>query len=446
MKLNFHFIIILIYEINKSYIYAFKFKTHNSGQILNNNHFKNNLNYRFLKEDTNKNSIIINSTKNNLYYINLEVGTPSQIFSVLLDTGSNLFWINNNNCNNCQSKSKFIPEKSTTFNSTNKLIGINYISGTLNGVISSDIIKFNNNKFNSIFNFILINESNINFELDGIFGLSKNIKDFDYKEFSPISQIYNSELYNNNYIIDFPNKNFFIGETPSYLDSYNNFSCKRKSIYNLNDYYWKCISKKIKLNNISFNSQENNIVFNSGLNSIVFSLNYQKYFNNIISQNKLLKEAKCEIKKSEENEQICTIICNNFDNLINSENDVYTKLFKEDFLTVFFEDRHNCIFFKLEDFYDEINQNFNLYFVDIPDNTIMLGIPLFEKYIVMLDKDNDEIIIYDRKKGIKYSEVYNSIWAKIAIFIMVTSIILIIIYYIYYRKKRISLYKLIYQK
>jgi len=228
---------------------------------------------------------------------------------------------------------------------------------------------------------------------------------------------------------------------------YHNISCERKSIYGLNNYYWKCISKKIKSHNIGYKSEENNIIFNSGINSVVFSLNYIDFFKNIISYNKLLGDAKCEISKTQENDLIYTLLCENFDKLINKENNEYVKLYEEDFISIYLDDNKNSISFKLEDLYDKVNKNFKLYFIEIPDNTIIAGIPLFEKYTIMFNKDEEQIIFFNDKNKIAYSGIDNiNIYSKIAIIIVFVSIILIIIYYIYYRKKSISLYKLIYQK
>ena len=171
MLLNFHIIFLLIYVTNKSFIYASELKDHKINSIFNNK----NLNLRKINSENINNKIILNRTNENLYYFSIEIGTPSQIFSVLLDTGSNFFWINDNRCIDCKSKRKFNSDESKTYNNTNKLININYISGDLIGTIVSDSIKFPNNKNISDFNFILINDSKIDFELDGIFGLSKNI-------------------------------------------------------------------------------------------------------------------------------------------------------------------------------------------------------------------------------------------------------------------------------
>ena len=432
MYLNFYFIILLIYIFNKSYIYALKFQTHKVPKTFNLNN-KIGFNLRNLQDENSKNKINLNFTNENLYYFNIEVGTPSQLFSILIDTGSNYFWINSNSCISCKSTRKFITDKSNTYNNTNKLINLNYISGNLKGTISSDIVKFNNNINISNFNFILVNESDINFELDGILGLSKNIKDFDNKELSPLNQIYKQKLFNNNiFTLDFPNKNFFIGEYPSYLNLYNNITCKRKSIYNLNNFYWKCIAKKIKFSESLYysNSNGHNIIFNSGLNSMVFSLNYMDFFKNVISNNKLLNKAKCQIKPSEENSLIYSLNCGDIINLINKEKSEYSKIYEENFLLIYFDnDKNSIIEFKLKDLYDELNKNFKLHFIDILDNTIIVGIPLFEKYIVTLNQDTDEIIIYNNKRIIYNSWFNRNILIKISIIIIVICSILILIFF-----------------
>ena len=446
MYINILFLFILICIMNISYVYALNFKTNKVTHNYNLHH-KTKHNNRILNEQNTRNNIILNSTKDNLYYFNIEIGIPSQSFSVLLDTGSNYFLVNNENCKGCTSNNKYISDKSQTYNYTSKSININYISGDLTGFTCSDFIKFTNNEHLLNLDFVLVNESNINFGLDGIFGLSKNIKDINNNELSPINQLFEKNISNNNiFVLDFPNNNFFIGEKPSYLDLYYNISCKRKSIYNLNDYYWKCISKKIKFSNSLDYSKENNIIFNSGINAMVFSFNYIDFFKNIILCNKLLNRAKCEIKKSEENEQIYSLICENIINLINNQKSEYTNIYEEKFLSIYFDDNFNSIEFDLRDLYDELNKNFKIYFIDIPNNTIVAGIPLFEKYIVTLNQDTNQNIIYYNKKRIYNSWFNQNILIKFSIIFVVICAILIFIYYIYYRKNRIFLYKLIYQK
>ena len=452
MYINFLFIIFLIYVLNISHIYAFNIKNHKNHLNFN---LKSNINVdsEIINKENKDNCISLKTTKDNLYYFDIEVGTPGQVFSVLVDTGSNFFWINNVKCSGCNSQKKFNLEASKTFNYTNNVLNLNYISGYLSGQISTDIIKLNNNIHFSNFNFVLINESNIDFELDGIFGLSKNIKDIDNYEFSPLNQIYKNSNFNNYiFTLDFPNKNLYIEGNPTYLNLYSNISCQRKSIHNLNNYYWKCISKYIQIDKSfikdkieNYFIKENNIIFDSGINSIVFSSNYIPLFRNILSNNKLLINAKCEIKSSKENFQIFSIFCENINNLFDKENEIYTKIFKDDFISIYLDDNKRFSL-NFENIYDKNNESFKLYFMDIPENTIILGIPFFERYIVSFNKDKDVIVIYDPEKENIFNKRIN---INLILIICIGAMIILIgsiIYYIYYQKNRISLYKLIYQK
>ena len=441
MYLNFLFLCILIIITDISYIYASESEIDRIKENLINNS-ETNYKLRKIKTKIINNYIILKKTDDNLYFFDINIGTPSQSFSVLLDTGSNFFWVTNDKCDNCNSKSKFIPEKSRTFISTNKPININYISGDLFGTISNDIIKFDNNKKIIDFNYILINESSINLELDGIFGLSKNIKDFNNSQYSPINQIFRNDNFDKKiFTLDFIHYNFYIGERPLYLNLYDNITCERKSIVNLNNYYWKCISKKlifINENNYNINiPKENNIIFNSGINSIVFSYNYISLFKKIISNNELLNESKCEIKETDDNVQIHSILCGKINK--NSE------LFTNKFISIYFDNNKKEVSLNLESIYDKVNNNFKLYFIDIPDNTIILGIPFFEKNIIMLNKETDEIIIYNNPKEVKYGEEVNKKLIAIIFIVIMILFIVLIIYYIYYQKYQISLYKLVYQ-
>ena len=126
MNLNFLFFIFLIYVINISCIYTFKLKKHSN--YLNFNLKSNNNHKSEISATENKeNSIILKSNKDNLYYFDIEIGTPGQIISVLIDTGSNYFWINNGKCVGCNSQKKFDKDKSNTFNNVNEQIKINYL-------------------------------------------------------------------------------------------------------------------------------------------------------------------------------------------------------------------------------------------------------------------------------------------------------------------------------
>ena len=127
MYICFYFIFLLINILNKSFIYALKFQTHKIQSTFKNinKKSKESFNLRNLNNENTNNKIDLNFTKENLYFFDIKIGNPSQTFSVLLDTGSNYFWINSDNCLGCGSKNKFITDNSKTYNFTNELININ---------------------------------------------------------------------------------------------------------------------------------------------------------------------------------------------------------------------------------------------------------------------------------------------------------------------------------
>lgn len=108
-----------------------------------------------------------------LYLININLGETKQEFSLILDSGSSYIWVYDNKCVSCKSKNKYIPEKSKTFLRSQENIKINYISGKIEGNLCRDDLYFNQNITISSFYFLLIYESNLEFEIDGIIGLSK---------------------------------------------------------------------------------------------------------------------------------------------------------------------------------------------------------------------------------------------------------------------------------
>ena len=433
MHFRFKYILFLIYILNKSYIYAFNYQSKKISPNIN-TFFNRYLNLRSFSNKNINNKISTNSNKEGLYYFDINIGTPFQQFSVLIDTGSNFFFINNNKCKGCNSKNGFITTESKTYNSINKFININYISGGVSGVISNDLIKINDNNILNL-SFFLINESNIDLEFDGIFGLSKNIKDINNTIYSPLNQLF----HDNFFLLDFPHHSFYISEIPSYFNNIKYFSCPRKSIYNLNNFYWKCMSEKVEFKN-NYNSNiimNNNIIFDSGINFVVLSLNYISFFQSVLDNNKILSKAKCEIRKSAENKFIYQLFCDNINNLILEEKIED----KEDFINIFFDNK-NSISFGLNDLYDKDKNVWKLYFIPLVNNTIILGIPFFEKYPILLSKDNDEIIIFNEQKNILEHKLNNksNINIILNVFIIIIIILFILLIYRIYKKRKNNQY------
>ena len=433
---------ILFFIINIFHAYSLKLTTN---KILNKN-LLSKISKSFLSNNkTNIKThghIPIFSSKEGIYSITINIGNPKQNFSLLLDTGSPYLWINDENCKGCKSQHNFIPSLSNTFNQSSERIKINYLSGEISGNICTDFIEFNSIDLKiQNFNFILINETNINFEFEGIFGLSKGLIDIQNSLYSTIYQILRKKLFKQNiFLFDFPKNNFYIGEIPSHLKKDNSFSFRNLKKNKYDGYYWHCIFEKLKFNNnneiITINtSKYNYIFFDSGLNCLIFPLNYTYIFEIIISNNKLLKNSECFIQLENEKNKIYSLNCkNNINNLVNGKNKKYKKIFNDEEFITFYLSKDKLIYLKLFDLYNKEENCFKIYFTNTPNNAIFLGIPFFEKYIILFDKDNNEIVIYDAIKKEKDNKNKFFIICS-SIFIPMISILFFFLIYKIIRKK-----------
>lgn len=385
-------------------------------------------------------NIPLTRTEDGLYTLKLSIGNPSQEFSLLLDTGSPLLWINSNNCIGCKSQNKYNSLQSSSYKSTKEVLSINYLSGEISGIIVQDTIKFYLNSFLIPYFYIfVVNQTNINFKYDGIFGLSRGVRNIYNLKYSTSNQLLENEILDENtFLFDFPHNNFYMDEIPSYLNRYTNFTCKSINGYKLNNYYWHCNYDNIESNNIqlisSDNKDENFIIFNSGVNSLIFPQKFMSSFYQIISNHKLLTDGKCTIKSQDSTNNLYALICENFDSLIKQNNKEYENMFNNDEFIVIYLFYGRKVNFKIKDLYDKEKASFKLYFTVTPNNAIILGVPFFEKYPILFDKDDGNIIIYD---GIRPKEE-SSASSKILVFLFIILIILLVVLlvYIILRNKR----------
>lgn len=447
MYLRKNFLFIFIFIINISHIYSIKFTTYK---------IKSDDNNKFSKKDmrsllyVNKNFTLkangyipLFSSGEGLYTFNLNIGNPSQQFNLLLDTGSALLWINNKTCIGCLSGNKFNPLQSQTFKPSQELININYLSGEISGIICQETIKFFLESFIiPYFNFILVNQSNIDFNLDGIFGLSKGVRNIHNLKYSALNQIYENEILEENiFFFDFSRNIFYMGEMPLYINKYNNFTCKSINGYKFNNYYWHCNYDKIKFNKnqlLSNENEDNYIIFDSGTNCLIFPYKYISLFYKIISENRLLSKSKCLVKINDTDNNLYTLICEDFNNLINQKNDEYKNFYlKEEFIT-FYLHFERKIYLTLNDIYDKEHSYFKIYFTVTPNNAIILGVPFFEKYPILFNKDNGNIVIYDEIKRKENSSILMTLFATIFILIIIILVFLLIYNIIMRKKKKIT--------
>jgi hypothetical protein len=83
---------------------------------------------------------------NTQYFVDVEIGTPAQTFSVVPDTGSSNLWIYSSNCKSipCRTHDTYNASKSSTFESEGDDFSILYGSGGIEGLTSKDIASFGN--------------------------------------------------------------------------------------------------------------------------------------------------------------------------------------------------------------------------------------------------------------------------------------------------------------
>ncbi|NXE50300.1 PEPE protein, partial [Casuarius casuarius] len=76
------------------------------------------------------------------YYGTIAIGTPPQEFTVVFDTGSSNLWVPSVYCSSaaCKNHKKFNPAKSDTFQSISETLSIQYGTGSMKGVVGSDVV------------------------------------------------------------------------------------------------------------------------------------------------------------------------------------------------------------------------------------------------------------------------------------------------------------------
>eukprot|EP01038_Epipyxis_sp_PR26KG_P005461 gene5461-7561_t len=92
-----------------------------------------------LKQDG---SIVINDYENSQYYGEIALGSPSQKFNVIFDTGSSDLWVASAQCDSsCGSHAKYDSSKSSTYVKNGTAFDITYGSGPVSGYQSIDTLS-----------------------------------------------------------------------------------------------------------------------------------------------------------------------------------------------------------------------------------------------------------------------------------------------------------------
>jgi saccharopepsin len=111
------------------------------------------------------------------YYGEISLGTPPQTFSVIFDTGSSNLWVPSTHCTSiaCFLHHRFDSDKSSSFKPNGTKFEIHYGTGSLEGIISNDVLGVGDIVVKSQDFGESVKEPGLTFafgKFDGIFGLA----------------------------------------------------------------------------------------------------------------------------------------------------------------------------------------------------------------------------------------------------------------------------------
>lgn len=87
--------------------------------------------------------VVLEDLRDSEYAIEIGVGTPPQLLSVILDTGSSNIWVNAESCQSesCRAHRRFNPAKSSTYHELDSSMSVKYGSGSLKGDLVTEAVS-----------------------------------------------------------------------------------------------------------------------------------------------------------------------------------------------------------------------------------------------------------------------------------------------------------------
>jgi hypothetical protein len=192
--------------------------------------------------------------------INLCLGTPTQCFNVLVDSGSFYLWVaDKNSWQTPDATNKFDKTKSSTYQSNNVSKDLQYGSGSTSGILASETLTIGSLKATD-YNFLLASKEENMKDIDGILGLGYYYDILDSPKFSMLDQLkaskmINSRLFTQKYTEQGKGK-LYIGDLPDEItnDMTNYGKCKSVKSYSGTSFknpYWQCTLKTVFFGDIT---------------------------------------------------------------------------------------------------------------------------------------------------------------------------------------------------
>lgn len=403
---------------------------------------------RGLSQNNDDNYIALKRKVEGLYSIEISLGSHMQLFNVIFDTGSSIFWVIDISCTNCLSSNLYKSTESNTFGKTDERMSLNYLTGGMSGYISNDQLKLG--AYSSINNvaFLLGDEITASIEIDGLLGLYRYY-DSNTIKFSIINSLYtNGIIESQSFTVDCTKTEpkLFIGEKPSYLDQDKE---KARCLCDNEVKYWNCKSS-VQIGELIY-KEEIVLLFDTGTNGIVIP---KDMLNNV-------KENLFPINAFEEK---CHISSTVFISISCTREFIDNDLMKNN-ITFILNNSHLVV--DIRKLFNDDN-DFMIYFGSIPQGGWLLGQPFFDQYATSFNYDDNSVTVYlnshrdniltddNNKKGIRDNDITNGnimkrSWTNLilnivlCLFGIVLLIGMFLITYIWFKRKRIPMEMISYE-
>ena len=346
-----------------------------------------------------------------LFLANIKIGSQSQGFNLILDTGSNLLWVAKNGCSGRHNITNFFnPSSSSTCRSTNQPFEMRYGTGSCSGLYYNDNIEYiKNKKFNIYFGVASTTYFPVT-GADGIIGLTKSYKEESLSFIHMLKKAGNTDSLV--FSIKFENDRFAPKvQGKMYIGRHEDFSKKEAEscplIFFQNEIFWACKLDSFGLkgkNNEYKVSYSTGIIFDTGTNYIFLP---KRYLQEIRYQ---LSDFGCFIYEES------TIACN-------ANGDV------PDFRFEF--DGNTYIIPKEYAYYYTYGDNKNVYsIIAFSDSTIpIIGSVFFFLFHTLFDEEKRELKFYPIKGSIEGGLSTITIIIIVSASVIAVIILILIIYY-----------------